>query len=67
MKLCKIRYLNENKALLFPRNQVIRLKNSKLWQAPTTTELNIFCWNFAGVSSKTKSTKGGSEFTLFRS
>ena len=29
-------YLNSDKAVLFPRNQVICLKNWKLWRAPTT-------------------------------
>ena len=45
IKLYKIRYLNLDKALLFPRNQAICLKNWKLWRAPTTTKFNIFCWN----------------------
>ena len=42
IKLFKIRYLNLDKALLFPRNQAICLKNWKLWRASTTT-------NFYGV------------------
>ena len=41
----------KDEALLFPRNQVICLQNWKLWRAPTVTEFNIFCWNFANVSS----------------
>ena len=35
------------KALLFWRNQVFCLRNWKLWRAPSTTEFNFFCWNFA--------------------
>ena len=50
VKLCEIRYLNLCKALLFPRNQVICLKDWKLWRTPTTIKTNIFCWNFAHVS-----------------
>ena len=42
IKLYKIQYLNLDKALLFPRNQAICLKNRKLWRAPTTTKFNIF-------------------------
>ena len=42
IKLCKIRYLNLNKVLLFPRNQVICLKNWKVWRHPTNTKFNIF-------------------------
>ena len=58
MKLCKIWYLNLDKALLFLRNQVICQKKWKLWQAPTTTKFNIFCWNFVCVSYLTMSAKG---------
>ena len=65
IKLYKIRYLNLDKALLFPRNQAICLKNWKLWRAPTATKFNIFCWNFAHVSYLTMSTKGGSGFFYF--
>ena len=43
---CKTQYLNLCKLLLFPRNQVICLKNLKLCRAPTTIEFNIFCSNF---------------------
>ena len=69
IKLCKIQDLNLDKAPLFPRNQVICLKNWKLWRAPTTIKFNIFWWNFAHVSYLTMSTKGCSEyfFILFRS
>ena len=42
IKLCKIWYLNLVKTLLFPRNQVIFLKNWKLWRAPTTIEVFFF-------------------------
>ena len=62
-KLNKIGYLNLDKALLFPRNQVICLKIWKLWWA--ATKFNIFCWNFAHVSYLTMSTKECSEFFLF--
>ena len=64
IKLCKIWYLDLDKALLFPKNHVICLKIWKLWQAPTTTQFNIFCWNFAHVSYLTMSTKGFSGFCL---
>ena len=40
-------YKNLDKALLFLRNQVFRLKIWKLWRAPTILQFNIFCWNFA--------------------
>ena len=50
MKLCKIRNLNLGKALLFPRNQVICLKNWKFWRTLTTIKFDIFCWNFAHVT-----------------
>ena len=57
IKLYKTRYLNLDKALLFPRNQAIYLKNRKLWRASTTTKFNIFCWNFAHVSYLTMFSK----------
>ena len=44
--LCKIRYLNLDKAL----SSAICLKNWKLWRASTTTKFHIFCWSFAHVS-----------------
>ena len=65
IKLHKMRYLNLDKALLFPRKQVICLKNWKLWRAPTTIKFNHFCWNFVHVSDLTMSTKGCSGFFLF--
>ena len=65
IKLCKTRYLNLEKTLLFPRNQVICLKCWKLWRAPATVEFNIFCWNFLHVSYLKMSTKVCSEFFLF--
>ena len=40
MKLHKILYLDLDKALLFSRNQVICLKNWKLWRVPTTVKFN---------------------------
>ena len=42
IKRCKIQYLNLDKANLFPRNQVISLKNGNLWRAVTTIEFNTF-------------------------
>ena len=65
IKWCKIQYLNLGKALLFARNQVIYLKNWKLWQAPTTVQFNIFCWTFAHFSYLPMSTKGCVGFFLF--
>ena len=62
IKLCKIRHLNLDKALLFPRNQIICLKKWKIWRAPTTVKLNIFSWNFAHVSYLMMSTIGCSGF-----
>ena len=38
------------------------LKNWNLWRAPTTIELNIFCWNFAHASYLTMTREGCSEF-----
>ena len=46
IKQCKIQLLIWQKALLFPKNQVICLKNWKLWLAPTTIEFNNFWWIF---------------------
>ena len=65
IKLCKIWYLHLDKALLFPRNQVIYLKNWKLWRAPTTIKFTTFCGNFAHVSYLTMPTKRCSGFFLF--
>ena len=56
------------KALLFSGNQVLFLKNWKLWRVSTTIVLNIFCWNFAHVSYWPMSSKGClGFFNLFRS
>ena len=64
IKLCKIRLLNWEKALLFPRNQVICLKNWKLWRAPTTIEW-YFLLKFRTLFLFNKvSTKGCSRFFL---
>ena len=67
--LYKICYVSLDKALLFPKNQAMCLKNWKLWRAPTTTEFYIFYWNFAHVSYLTVSTNAcsGFFFILFRS
>ena len=43
---------------MFSKNPVFCLKRWKLWQAPTTIEFNIFCWNFAHVSYLPMSIKG---------
>ena len=55
---------NLDKPLLFQRNQVICLKNWKLWGAPTTIKF-VFCWNFPHVSYLTMSTKGCLGFFYF--
>ena len=65
IKSYKIRYLNLDKALLFPRNQAICLRNWKLWRAPTNVKFNIFSWNFAHVSYLMISEKGCSRFFYF--
>ena len=62
--LC-IKGLNLGKALLFPRNQTICLKNWNLLRAPTTTEFNIFCWSFTRVSCLPVYLKACSGFFLF--
>ena len=56
---------NLDKALLFLRNQVFCLKIWKLWQAPTTLQFNIFCWNFAHVFYLPMSTKECVDFFKF--
>ena len=65
IKLCRIRYLNLDKALLFPRNQVVCLKNWKLWRTPTTIDFIIFCSNSEHLYYLAMSTKGCPEFVLF--
>ena len=50
---------------IFSRNQVFFLKIWKLWQAPTTLQFNIFCWNFAHVFYLPISTTGCVGFFLF--
>ena len=50
---------------MFSRNQDFCLKNWKLWRTPTTTEFNIFCWNFAYAFYLPMSTKECSAFLLF--
>ena len=62
IKLCKIRYLNLGKTLLFPRNQAICMKNWKVRRTPISTKFNNFCWNFAYFSYLTMSTKMCSGF-----
>ena len=54
---------------LFPRNQAFYLKNWKLWRAPTTIEVYIFCWNFAHILYLVMSAKACVVFffILFRS
>ena len=62
----KIQYLNLDKALAFARNQVVCLKNWKLWRASTAVKFNILCWNFAHVPVLRMSKKGCVElFFLF--
>ena len=53
IKLHKIWYLRLYKPLLFPKNQVIFLKNWKLWRPLLTIKFNHFWWNF-GVRSFSK-------------
>ena len=67
IELCKIQLLNWEKVLLFPRNQVICLKNWKLWQAPTTIEW-YFLLKFCTLFLFNNVYKGVFEifFTLFR-
>ena len=36
-----------------------------VWQAPTTIDVNIFCWNFAHVFYLVMSTEGCARFFLF--
>ena len=62
IKLYKIRHLNLDRALLFPKIQTICLKNWKLWRAPTTTKFNTFWWNIVHFSHLIMSTKGYSGF-----
>ena len=59
MKLCKIQQLHWDKAPLFLRNQVICLKNWKLRRGPTTTQCDIFGWNWAHVSYLTMAGSSG--------
>ena len=64
-------YNNLYRALLFSRNQVFYLKNSKnrkLWRVPSTIDFNSFCWNLAHIPFLPMSTKGcvGGFFILFR-
>ena len=54
-----------SKALLFPRNQVICLKNWKFWRAPINIEFNVFWWNFAHVFYLKMSTEGCSGLLIF--
>ena len=51
-------YISLDKALLLSRNKVIRLENWNLWQAPSTIEFNIFCWNFACIPTYQSLQKG---------
>ena len=61
----QIPWENLAKALLFLRNQVFGLKIWKLWQAATTLQFNIFCWNFAHAFDLLMSTKGCVGFFYF--
>ena len=40
-------------------------ENLKIWRAPTTIQLNIFCWNFAHISYVPVSTHGFAGLFLF--
>ena len=46
IKPYKIRYRNLDKALLFPRYQIICVKHWKIWRAPTNIKFNIFLLKF---------------------
>ena len=65
IKQCKVLYKNLEQVPLFLRNQVFCLENLTFWQAPATTEFNIFCWSFAHVFHLPMSTKGCSGFFSF--
>ena len=65
IKECKIPYKDSGKALLFSRNEVFCLKNSKIWRVLTTIAFNIFCWNFAHFSCLPITKRGCSRFYLF--
>ena len=69
IKLYKMRYLDLDKTLLFPRDQAIGLENWKFWRARTAKKFGIFWWNFAHVSYLTMSIKECPGFccVLFRS
>ena len=58
IKQRKIPSKNLDKALKFSRNHAFCLKIWKLWWAPITTELNIFCWKIAHVSHLLMCRKG---------
>ena len=49
IKWCKIQYWNLDKALAFPRNQIICLKKWKPWQTPTAIKFNIFGWIYCFI------------------
>ena len=57
--------LKLDKAILYPRNKAICLKNWKYCWSPTAAKFIIFCRNFSHVSYLTMSTKGCSGFLLF--
>ena len=59
----------QNSSLKFRQSFITYKKpgyfSGKFWQAPTTVDFNIFCWNFAHLSYLPVSTKGCSGFFYF--
>ena len=59
----------QNPSLKFRQSSITSKKpgyfSAKFWQALTTIEFNIFCWNFAHLSNLPASTKGCSGFFYF--
>ena len=50
-----------------PKKPAFMSEKLKTWRAPTAIEFNIFYWNFVHIFYLIMSTKGCSEFFLFRS
>ena len=62
IKLCKIRHLNLDKALLFLKKPDYLSEKMKNLTSSNAVKLNIFSWNFAHVSYLMMSTIGCSGF-----
>ena len=65
IKLCKIRYLNINKFLLFWETRLFVRKIEIFGELELPQSLIFFCWKFAEASYLTMSTKGCSGFFYF--